>query len=88
MFIYWLPLFILFSISIFVLIPFDMPKKETPLEEAKRRFAKAQFDANVIISNNKTEAEIIRLNEATEKLYNDMYKETLDDEIKVKSFCE
>jgi hypothetical protein len=65
-----------------------MPKKETPLEEAKRRFAKAQFDANIIILNNKTEAEIIRLNEATEKLYNDMYKETLDDEIKVKSFCE
>jgi hypothetical protein len=65
-----------------------MPKKETPLEEAKRRFAKAQFDANVIISNNKTEAEIIRLDEATEKIYNDMYKETLDDEKEVKSYCE
>jgi hypothetical protein len=93
----WTAVFILLPISMLSLIPYKdimrlFPKKKSPLEksveEAYRRREKAQSVVDLFNKNKELENNVIILNAETEKIYQDMYEEALNDEIKVKSFCE
>jgi hypothetical protein len=59
----------LIGIPFYKLVKSVIPPKRNPLEEAKERLEQARL-----------EAEAVRLNKETEKLYSELYKETLEDD--------